>query len=142
MFSFITKNWRGKPLTSYQVVVELVAATTTETGLRILAEWDQGYYPTGTDVTTTRSPPCLSPPTTGTPNGTTTSTHLNAPPANARRPNNHLAALSRDCRAATPRTRAGHASVRSWPGVSLSSWDRGVERGGHTRRGGRILEAR
>ncbi len=38
MFSFITKNWRGKPLTSYQVIVELVAGTTTETGLRILAE--------------------------------------------------------------------------------------------------------
>jgi len=51
MFSFITKNWRGKPLTSYQVIVELVAATTTETGLRILAEWDQGSYPTGVEVT-------------------------------------------------------------------------------------------
>ena len=38
MFSFITTNWRGKPLTSYQVIVELVAGTTTETGLRILAE--------------------------------------------------------------------------------------------------------
>jgi hypothetical protein len=53
MFSFITKNWRGKPLTSYQVIVELVAATTTETGLRILAEYDQGYYPTGVEVTDT-----------------------------------------------------------------------------------------
>ena len=53
MFSFITKNWRGKPLTSYQVIVELVAATTTETGLRILAEYDQGYYPTGIEVTDT-----------------------------------------------------------------------------------------
>jgi hypothetical protein len=51
MFSFITKNWRGKPLTSYQVIVELVAAATTETGLRILAEYDQGYYPTGVEVT-------------------------------------------------------------------------------------------
>lgn len=51
MFSFITKNWRGKPLTSYQVIVELVAGTTTETGLRILAEWDRGYYPTGIEVT-------------------------------------------------------------------------------------------
>ena len=50
MFSFITKNWRGKPLTSYQVIVELVAGTTTETGLRILAEWDHGYYPTGTEI--------------------------------------------------------------------------------------------
>jgi hypothetical protein len=51
MFSFITKNWRGKPLTSYQIIVELVAAATTETGLRILAEYDQGYYPTGVAVT-------------------------------------------------------------------------------------------
>ena len=51
MFSFITTNWRGKPLTSYQVIVELVAGTTTETGLRILAEWDRGYYPTGIEVT-------------------------------------------------------------------------------------------
>jgi len=53
MFSFITKNWRGKPLTSYQVIVELVAATTTETGLRILAEWDQGWYPAGTKISDT-----------------------------------------------------------------------------------------
>ncbi len=51
MFSFITKNWRGKPLTSYQVIVDLVASTTTDTGLRIAAEWDQSYYPTGTEVT-------------------------------------------------------------------------------------------
>ncbi len=50
MVSFITKNWRGWPRTSYQVIVELVAATTTATGLRILAEWDQGNYPTGIKV--------------------------------------------------------------------------------------------
>jgi len=51
MFSFITKNWRGRPLTSYQVIVELVAATNTQTGLRILAEWDQADYPTGVEIT-------------------------------------------------------------------------------------------
>ena len=51
MFSFITKNWRGKPLTSYQVIVDLVAATTTKTGLRILSEWDQGDYPKGIKIT-------------------------------------------------------------------------------------------
>lgn len=51
MFSFITKNWRGKPLTSYQMIVDLVAATTTTSGLRLLAEWDQGDYPTGVKVT-------------------------------------------------------------------------------------------
>jgi len=50
LFSFITINWRGKPLTSYRTIVELVAGTTTETGLRVRAEWDQGYYPTGVAV--------------------------------------------------------------------------------------------
>jgi Rhodopirellula transposase DDE domain len=45
LFSFITKNWRGRPLTSYRVIVELIAATTTKSGLKILAEWDQGSYP-------------------------------------------------------------------------------------------------
>jgi Rhodopirellula transposase DDE domain len=50
LFSFITVNWRGKPLTSYMTVVELAAGTTTQTGLRVQAEWDQGYYPTGTQV--------------------------------------------------------------------------------------------
>jgi Rhodopirellula transposase DDE domain len=51
LFSFITKNWRGRPLTSYRVVVELIAATTTNSGLKIFAEWDQGYYPAGVRVT-------------------------------------------------------------------------------------------
>jgi hypothetical protein len=51
LFSFITTNWRGRPLTSYRTIVELAAATTTQTGLRVLAEWDQGHYPTGVDVT-------------------------------------------------------------------------------------------
>lgn len=50
MFSFITKNWRGKPLTSYQTIVELVAGTHTTTGLRILAEWEQGHYPAGIKI--------------------------------------------------------------------------------------------
>jgi len=54
MFSFITKNWRGKPLTAYQVIVDLVAATATETWLRILAEWDRGYYPPRVEVTDTK----------------------------------------------------------------------------------------
>lgn len=36
MFSFITKNWRGKPLTSYQVIVELVAATIADAVLAAL----------------------------------------------------------------------------------------------------------
>jgi len=40
MFSFITMNWRGRPLTTYRTIIELIAATTTETGLRIRAERD------------------------------------------------------------------------------------------------------
>jgi transposase len=51
LFSFITINWRGRPLTSYRTVVELAAATTTQGGLRVLAEWDQGSYPTGVTIT-------------------------------------------------------------------------------------------
>jgi Rhodopirellula transposase DDE domain len=50
LFSFITINWRGKPLTSYRTIVELAAGTTTQSGLRVCAEWDQGYYPTGVEV--------------------------------------------------------------------------------------------
>jgi hypothetical protein len=50
LFSFITKNWRGRALTSYRVIVDLIAATTTKSGLKVLAEWDQGSYPTGIDV--------------------------------------------------------------------------------------------
>jgi hypothetical protein len=51
LFSFITINWRGKPLTSYRTIVELAAGTTTQGGLRVCAEWDQGYYPTGVEIT-------------------------------------------------------------------------------------------
>ncbi len=51
MFSFITMNWRGRPLTSYRVVVQLIANTTTKKGLKINAELDQGHYPTGVKVT-------------------------------------------------------------------------------------------
>ena len=51
LFSFISMNWRGKPLTTYRVIVELIAATTTRTGLRVQADLDTGYYPTGQKVT-------------------------------------------------------------------------------------------
>ena len=50
LFSFITINWRGKPLTSYQTIVELVAGTSTASGLTVHAERDLGYYPTGTKI--------------------------------------------------------------------------------------------
>jgi len=50
LFSFISMNWRGKPLTTYRTVVELIAATTTTTGLRVEADLDEGYYPTGQKI--------------------------------------------------------------------------------------------
>jgi hypothetical protein len=51
LFSFITKNWRAHPLASRQAVVELIGNTTTSKGLKVLAEIDQGEYPTGRKVT-------------------------------------------------------------------------------------------
>jgi hypothetical protein len=50
LFSAITCNWRGRPLTSHEVVVSSIAATTTATGLRVHAELDPGTYPTGTKI--------------------------------------------------------------------------------------------
>jgi hypothetical protein len=50
LFSFISQNWRGKPLVSHQVIVNLIAATTTKTGLRVRAEVDRGKYPKGVKV--------------------------------------------------------------------------------------------
>jgi Rhodopirellula transposase DDE domain len=50
MFSFITMNWRGRPLTSYRVMVQLIANTTTKKGLRVKAELDEGYYPVGVKI--------------------------------------------------------------------------------------------
>jgi len=50
MFSHITKNWRGRPLTSYGVIVKLIANTTTEAGLKINASLDENEYPTGIKV--------------------------------------------------------------------------------------------
>ena len=47
LFSFITKNWRGRPLTSYQVIVNLIAHTTTKAGLVVRAALDSGHYETG-----------------------------------------------------------------------------------------------
>jgi hypothetical protein len=50
LFSFITGNWRGKPLISHQVIVELIAATTTKTGLKVRCELDRNTYPAGTKI--------------------------------------------------------------------------------------------
>jgi Rhodopirellula transposase DDE domain len=51
LFSFITMNWRARPLVSYQVIVDLIASTTTETGLKVLCELDPNAYPKGVVVT-------------------------------------------------------------------------------------------
>jgi transposase len=50
LFSHITMNWRGRPLTSHDVIVQTIAATTTRTGLRVNAELDTGSYHTGTRI--------------------------------------------------------------------------------------------
>jgi hypothetical protein len=51
LFSHITMNWRGRPLTSHDVIVNSIAATTTRTGLTVDARLDDGSYPTGVKVT-------------------------------------------------------------------------------------------
>ena len=50
LFSFITQNWRGKPLVSYQTIVQLIAATTTKAGLTVNSELDTNSYPKGIKV--------------------------------------------------------------------------------------------
>jgi Rhodopirellula transposase DDE domain len=50
LFSFISINWRGRPLSDYQVIVETIAATTTETGLTVEAVMDTNTYPTGAKI--------------------------------------------------------------------------------------------
>ena len=50
LFSHISMNWRGRPLTSHQVIIETIAATTTRTGLRVHAELDTDTYPLGVKI--------------------------------------------------------------------------------------------
>jgi len=50
LFSFISMNWRAKPLISRQVVIDLINATTTRTGLEVFARLDERTYPKGTKV--------------------------------------------------------------------------------------------
>jgi hypothetical protein len=50
LFSHITMNWRGRPLTSHEVMLQTIAATTSRTGLTVQAELDSGEYPTGIRV--------------------------------------------------------------------------------------------
>ena len=51
LFSFISMNWRGKPLRTYQTIINLIAATTTETGLVVRSELDDTHYQKGRKVT-------------------------------------------------------------------------------------------
>ncbi len=81
LFSFISMNWRGRPLTSHEVIINTIGATTTRTGLKIQATLDQAAYPKGVKISDrqmrelettrlTRDPwhgewnYCLHPPTT------------------------------------------------------------------------------
>jgi hypothetical protein len=50
LFCFITKNWRGRPLTSYEVIVNLISKTTTNKGLTVRAALDTSHYETGIAV--------------------------------------------------------------------------------------------
>jgi Rhodopirellula transposase DDE domain len=51
MFSFVSLNWRGKPLESLEVIINLIAATTTSTGLKLYSRLDDQAYERGIDVT-------------------------------------------------------------------------------------------
>jgi hypothetical protein len=51
LFSFVSLNWRGKPLESLEVVVNLIASTTTNTGLKVYAQLDEGSYQRGIEIT-------------------------------------------------------------------------------------------
>ena len=50
MFSFISMNWRGKPLTSYELIINLIEGTSTKKGLKIKAKIDRKIYETGRKI--------------------------------------------------------------------------------------------
>ena len=51
LWSHVSMNWRGRPLTSHEVVVNLIGATKTRSGLHVRAQLDRGFYPTGKTIT-------------------------------------------------------------------------------------------
>ena len=51
LFSYISQNWRARPLVSHRVIVDLIAATTTKTGLTVRCEIDKNLYPKGVKIT-------------------------------------------------------------------------------------------
>jgi len=50
LFSYISQNWRGKPLISHEVIINLIAATTTKEGLKIKCQIDDNIYPKGIKI--------------------------------------------------------------------------------------------
>jgi hypothetical protein len=50
LFAYISQNWRGKPLVSHQVIIQLIGATTTDTGLTVTCDIDADSYPKGIKV--------------------------------------------------------------------------------------------
>jgi hypothetical protein len=50
MFAHITQNWRGKPLVSHQVIIQLIAGTSTKTGLTVTCDLDRSLYPRGIKI--------------------------------------------------------------------------------------------
>lgn len=52
LFSFISQNWRGQPLTSYETIVNLISSTTTKTGLKVHCRLDEGKYPLKRKIST------------------------------------------------------------------------------------------
>jgi len=50
LFSYISKNWRGKPLVNYQIIVNLIAGTKTKKGLKVACEIDTNIYETGIEI--------------------------------------------------------------------------------------------
>jgi len=67
-------RWRGRPLTNHQVIVDLIANTSTTTGLVVQCVLDTGPYPTGVRYTDKTSRPSRWSATTSIANGTTPST--------------------------------------------------------------------
>jgi hypothetical protein len=73
MFSFISINWRGRPLVSHQVIVQLIASTKSETGLTIACDIDWSRYPKGIKIPKAASGTSTSGMTTSMATGTTPS---------------------------------------------------------------------
>jgi hypothetical protein len=126
LFSHISMNWRGRPLVSHEVVVQLIGTTTTRTGLKVRAELDPGSYPTGIKAPTPNSPPCRLPAMRSTVSGTTRSPLRHRTPnltqaidAHGLSPPASFALVTVEA----PRSRARGSSTNpyhSWVGTALS----------------------